>query len=305
MLISVAYPQQIFWENFNDQDADWPFRVFDTKHNNYEGPFSFSSSPRLGVEGYSLEGDHAFSGFSVVIIVNEIPEWIDDGLYVRYYRYHPAANDPSGKPEYYDWTQCYGDVRFGGDSTKTCQEQDAPWNYKLFWLVSQRSSDNTEDWGNIWKDIYTLDLDYGKECEGRYLLYYGSSTFRKGVWQKYEWHVKLEAQGNGCSKLWYHFQIDDIDITNATLPGTDLVSGRNFESYVMFEPQEVVNTQQIVSIQATGSGCGLPETDHGFWYIDNITLVVGGGDMCDNEPPEEGGPVIFPPRRPSGIKVTR
>jgi hypothetical protein len=109
-------------------------------------------------------------------------------------------------------------------------------------------------------------------------------TMAKGAWHKIEIFMHVKSSGSSV-----HVQVDDYNVYQSSNADLSLPAS----SYSQ--------TNQIISTLA--SSAGRPAAGRGYWYVDNITIIKGEGDRCNNEPPEPGGTTSFVPNPPTGLAV--
>lgn len=107
--------------------------------------------------------------------------------------------------------------------------------------------------------------------------YYPSfgTQLTKNVWHKVEIYIQFPNK--------IHVQLDDNDVLNKT--------DANFQ----LPASGYTGTTQFMAIRASN----YPPAGHGYFYTDDVSVVAGEGDLCNNEPPTPSGTVTAPSPAPS------
>ena len=109
---------------------------------------------------------------------------------------------------------------------------------------------------------------------------YGT-TMTKNIWYKIEVYIRY---GNGALDL--RVQVNDYDAIN-------------------FVNKAVANAALTATKQIIGprvSSGGVPPAGQGLFYIDDLTVIAGEGDLCNNEPPKISDGGNPPPPPPPNIE---
>jgi hypothetical protein len=118
---------------------------------------------------------------------------------------------------------------------------------------------------------------------------YVSMDFPFGKWNKVEMYLYVPSSGG---TPYVHIQVNDSDVLSESFPG--LYRGPYSSVLQLFN-----------GVRA--SNMGGPPSGKGYRYFDDLTVVVGEGDLCNREPAEPGSGVVMtepadvPP--PSNLRV--
>jgi hypothetical protein len=250
-------------------------RTFDTKAiqvysgSNYciGASCPWSTTERYGETGYSLVGDHAQSGYSVLLATTNDPSiYMNQGVYIRYYVYYPSSYQfPAECGSSYSNLKLF---KFAGSSS----------DIELIWFYNAGPVDQYQ--------YLALQADPGHAALQGYRIANPSSYLVKDKWNKIEIYLKVVG-ANSQIKV----QINDSVCVN--------VSGANITA----SPYD--SAKQMASIRATGGGSCMPSSGHGTWYIDQLTVVYNTDSaILDNEPPEPGSSNIAP-LPPKAVRIVQ
>ncbi len=158
-------------------------------------------------------------------------------------------------------------------------------NHKIFKISGDTSEGNIEI---IWESLGDFSaIRY--QCENTSSATFGGyasvTGFNKGAWHKIEIYVSIPEVGSSNAAI--HLQIDDADVIDIT--GISLWKN----SQAAYD-----NTTQLASLHIGGTPTG-----EGDWWLDDVLIVVGEGDLTENEP--GATPTPTPTPTPSGQQHIR
>lgn len=230
-------------EDFDDQSYSSPLSLY--VYDAYDEDVPYSATQAYGGSGYSIAVDHVVG--DVMATVANIENYLDEGLYFRYYVYYPAAYYWPGEQSLFENVKM---LKIAGDAG----EEDIEFIYK------NSASDGPDN----------LQLVWFKESDGTFTGGTGTGnttlggTLSDDEWHKIEIYIHIPTSGDST----VHVQVDDYDVYEST------------DADIALPTSEYDNTRQFISIRASNS----PSSGHGVWYFDEIIVVHDGGDLCDNEP---------------------
>ncbi|OFZ39779.1 MAG: hypothetical protein A2504_12365 [Bdellovibrionales bacterium RIFOXYD12_FULL_39_22] len=225
-------------ENFNDRSYAAPLSYYTGTA--YDYPINYQQNE----SDYSLQFDHSNSGSSGIGTISNLENYLEDGIYFRYWVNYPESYYFPGDMGTFDNLKMLKIAGTSGDIEFIYKDSagGGPKSLQLYWNNSIG--------------------DLGGTRTGTVPL---GQTLTKGVWHKIEIYIKIAAPSV------VHVQIDDYNVY------------QNTNADINLPASGYTGTQQFMSVRAGNSGT--PEAGHGIWYHDNVTIISGGGDLCDEEPP--------------------
>lgn len=251
VLIFILYPtlslaEILVSEDFNTENYTSPLSIY--YYDEYDAGIVYSATPAYGGSGFAVEAKH-IDGTLVMAKIDNLQNYLDGGVYFRYYVFYPASYYWPGEEELFDNVKMFkiaGSVGWDVEFIyKNTSGGDGPTALQLYW--------NRESTG----------VANGGTGTGSTTL---GGALSKDEWHKIEIYIKIPDVG--LSEL--HVQVDDYDVYECA------------DCDIRKDDSQYIGTQQFMSIRASNS----PTAGHETWYFDSITVVAGEGDLCDNEPEE-------------------
>jgi hypothetical protein len=268
VFFSHLFSATIVFESFDDREYDAPLSIFNKDSTGSGGGYNIVFSSNPAISGWSIQADHAQSGFSVVGILSDLESFLDEGLYIRYWiRYSTNYSFPEDQGEFDNvkMLKFAGTGEFGYPDLEFIYKSSGNGGPSGLQLVWDTESGQTGGTG-----ISSVSI---------------GQTMSKDSWHKIE--VYMEVPNSGNSSL--HVQINDFDVYL-----TD-------DADIKAPASLYTGTKQFLSIRASNH----PPPGQGLWWLENITIVHNEGNLCNSEPPEPSGNIELPPSKPSGLKVSK
>ena len=258
-------------EDFNDRAFPTLLKIMKSTNGSNPGTYctgtscNYVTSPNhSGESGYAIWGNHQhaydFIWFPVGYQSSTITNYIEQGLYIRYYIQYsstyqsPAEAGYTGSPNVKVLKLANGTTGLGADLEMIWISNSMP--YTRLWM----------QWFDVNGTIHTLGSSGSNSAS------FAANPVAKGGWDKIEIYVRIPSGGSAQSE--FHVQVNDINAYNYVAPNYLSLRGGN----------------DYVATPSVRASVGNLATVESLWYGDDITVVVGEGDLCNNEPAPIGDP---------------
>jgi len=272
LLFNSSFSTILVHENFDDQSYTSPLEI---KHI-FGGQWFYDRNNNHGANGFSIRGDH--SQGDLIAILKNLSFYLDKGIYFRYWVKYSENYLFPGDLGTFENLKMFK-IAGGNANIEFIYKQTGsggPHKLQLYW-VRESTGEASGGTGNSEVDLF----------QGNNRDFIGNKFLTKNVWHKIEIYIKISNDGTNDGSSIVHVQVDDSDVYI------------NNDADIMLPASIYNDANQFISIRANVS----PPPGHGFWFIDDITVVYNEGDLSNNEPPEPSN--VHKPKTPQRIIIEK
>lgn len=257
-------------ENFDSRTFSSAINVMTTYPSYCTGTGCAYGTISHNSNGYSLQGSHDVSGYNMIVAFSQDPiTYFNAGCYIRYWVYFPSS---------YQFAAECGSSYNNQKIMKFAGSSGDPDIEIIFADCQGLLAGSTSEIGIV-KLQYTTESNGTFGLEGYNIA--SGHFIKKDQWNKIEAYIYIPSSGSRNSTI----RLTVNDSTAFNLTNQPINKG----SYS--------GTKQLVSVRMTGGGSCMPSSGHGTWYLDDLKIVYGEGDLTGKDGTSK------PPSPPTGLKI--